>query len=45
MGALDFVLDADAAYLPMDTSASEFSSSAFIRVSVIFPSSPPLPQS
>lgn len=38
MGELDFVLDTDAAYLPMDISASEFSSSALIRVSVIFPS-------
>lgn len=42
MGALDFVLGTDAAYLPMDTSASEFSSSALIRVSIIFPGSSPV---
>lgn len=36
MEALDFGLGTDAAYLPMDTSSSEFSSSALIRVSIIF---------
>lgn len=42
MGALDFVLGTDAAYLPMDTSASEFCSSALSRASIIFPAPSPV---
>lgn len=35
MGALDFVLGTDAAYLPIGTAASEFPSSALSGVNVI----------
>jgi len=35
MGALDFVLDTDAAYLPVGTAASEFPWSALSGVNVI----------
>ena len=40
MGALDFVLGTDAAYLPIGTAASEFPSSALSGVNVIFFPSP-----
>lgn len=42
MGALEFVLGTDAAYLPMNTSASEFCSSALSRASIIFPAPSPV---